>query len=100
MALEAVVRHDAAEIRVAGEEDAEEIVDLALVPVGAVVEGCQAGHRRGLVGVGLDANARVVAHAEEVVDDLEALVAGGEVDGRDGADLGELGGRVVWWGVG
>jgi hypothetical protein len=37
-----------------------------------------------------------VAHAEQVVDDLEALVAGGEVDGSDVADLGELGGGVVW----
>jgi hypothetical protein len=36
-----------------------------------------------------------VADGQEVVDDLEALVAGGEVAGSDGADLGELGSRVV-----
>jgi hypothetical protein len=36
-----------------------------------------------------------VAHAEEVVDHLEALILGREVDGGDVADLRELGGGVV-----
>jgi hypothetical protein len=36
-----------------------------------------------------------VADTKQVVDDLEPLVAGGEVDGGDVADLGELGGSVV-----
>lgn len=95
VALEAVVGHDAAEVRVVDEEDAEEVVDLALVPVGALVEGHDGGDRRGLVGVGLDTDAGVVADGEEIVDDLEALRAGGVVGGCDGADLGELGGGVV-----
>lgn len=37
-----------------------------------------------------------MSHAEQVVYDLEALVLGGEVDCSDGADLGELGGCVVY----
>lgn len=37
--------------------------------------------------------------AEQVVDDLEPLVAGGEVDGGDVAQLGEFGGGVVWGGL-
>lgn len=80
----------------ANEEDAEHVVGLALVPVGAGEETCDAGNRRGLVGVGLDSEPGVVANAKEIVDDFEALVAGGEVDGRDGADLSELGGGVVY----
>jgi hypothetical protein len=95
VALEAVVGHDTAEIRVAGEEDAEEIVDLSLVPVGSVEEADDAGDGGDLVGVGLDADPGVVADAQEVVDDLESLVTGGEVDCGDGADCGELGSSVV-----
>lgn len=37
-----------------------------------------------------------MADGEQVVDDFEALVAGGVVDGGDVADLGELGGGVVF----
>ena len=40
VAVEAVVGHDTSEIGVADEEDAEHVVDLTLVPVGAVVEAC------------------------------------------------------------
>jgi len=95
MTLEAVVGHDATEIGVAGEEDSKQIVNLALVPVGTIKEGGDAGNGGGLVGVGLDPDSGVVAHTEQVVDDLEALVTGGEVDGGDIADLGELGRGVV-----
>lgn len=95
MALETVVGHDAAQIGVAHKEDTHQVVDLALVPIGALVQADYRGYGRGFVGVGLDADAGVVAHAEEVIDDLEALVASGEVDGCDVADLGELGGGVV-----
>lgn len=96
VSVESVVGHDASEVRVADEEDAEHVVDLALVPVGAVVEACDGWDWRGLVGVGLDADAAVVAHREQVVDDFEALVAGRVVDGGDVADLGEFGGGVVF----
>lgn len=96
VSVETVVGHDAPQIGVVREEHTEEVVYLTLVPVGTVVEGCDGWHGGGLVGVGLDANARVVANGEQVVDDLEALVAGGVVDGGDVADLGELGGGVVF----
>lgn len=61
VALETVVRHDASQVGVAGEEDTEQVVDLALVPVGAVKEAGDARHWGRLVGVGLNADARVVA---------------------------------------
>jgi hypothetical protein len=96
VSVEAVVGHDAPQIGVADEEDTEHVVDLTLVPVGTVVEACDGGYGRGLVGVGLDANARVVADGEHVVDDLEALVAGRVVDSGDVADLCEFGGGVVF----
>ena len=44
----------------------------------------------------IDADARVVADGEHVVDDLEALVAGRVVDSGDVADLCEFGGGVVF----
>lgn len=96
VSVKAVVRHDAPQVGVTSEEDTEHVVDLTLVPVGTVVEGCDGGDGRGLVGVGLHANAGVVADGKHVVDNLEALVAGWVIDGGDVADLGELGGCVVF----
>lgn len=77
------------------EEDTKQIVDLALVPVGTVVEIAQTGDWGGLVRVCLDSEARVVADAEHVVDDFKALVLGGVVDGCDVGDLCVLSRGVV-----
>lgn len=79
----------------AGKKDAKEVVDLALIPVGAVVEAGDTGDRRGLIGVGLDTDAGVVADGQEVVHYFEALVAGGEVACSDGAHLCEFSRGVV-----
>jgi hypothetical protein len=95
VAVETVVGHDAAKIGVSNEEDTEQIVDLTLVPVGTIVETAERRNRGGLVGVGLDTNASVVADREHVVDDLETLVTSRVVDSGDVADLGELCGSVV-----
>lgn len=76
-------------------EDTKQVVDFSLVPVGSVVQIAQAGNWSCLVCVCLDPQARVVADAEHVVDDLEALVLGGVVDSCDVRDLGVLGGSVV-----
>ena len=43
MAVEAVIGEDAAQVRMAVEQHAEEVVDLALVPVGAGKDGGRAG---------------------------------------------------------
>ena len=93
--VETVVGHDATKIGVSNEEDTEQVVDLTLVPVCAVVQTAKRRDGSGLVGVGLDANTGVVADGKHVVDNLEALVAGGVVDSGDVADLGEFGGGVV-----
>lgn len=74
----------------------KQIVDFAFVPVRAVVEVAEGGDGGGFVGVGFDADPAVVADAEEVVDDFEAGVARGVVDGGDVGDLGEFGGGVVF----
>lgn len=95
VAIEAVVGHDAAQIRVSGEEDTEHVVDLTLVPQSTLKETGHTGDGGSLIRIGLDTDARVVADTEKVVDDLEALVAGGEVDTSDIGDLGKLGGSVV-----
>jgi hypothetical protein len=97
--FESVVGHDAAQVGMPNEEDAKQVVNLAFIPIGAVKQANDAGNRRGLVGVCLDPDSGVVADAEEVVDNLEALVASREVDGGDVADLGELGRSVVCSGL-
>lgn len=90
MTVESVVGHNAAEIRVADEEDTEQIVDFTLIPVGTVIEGRDRWNRLGLVGVGLDSYPGVMADTEKIVYDLESLVAGRKVDScniRDGREL-------------
>lgn len=96
VAIKAVVGHDTTQIGVAGEEDTEHVVHLTLVPQSTLEQTGNTGHGAGLVGVGLDTDTRVVAHTEHVVDDLEALVAGGEVDTGDVRDLSVFGRGVVF----
>ena len=87
MAGEAVVGEDATQVRVVGEEHAVHVPDLALEPVGALEQAAYGVDGRQLVRVGLDAHTLVVAHRQQVVDDLEAEdarrhVHGGHVDER------------------
>jgi len=114
MALKAIVGQDSSQVRVSCKEDAVHIPSLALKPVGSpasskpyetkkkkaggVVIPKQGRDRRdgqGLVGVSLDADARIVAMAEHVVDDLETVRARGVVNASDIDHLLELGRRVV-----
>jgi hypothetical protein len=95
MSIKSVVGHDSSEIGVANEEDTKQIINLSLVPVCSVVQTCDARNWRCLVRICLDTNSRVVAHAQEVVDDFEPLVSGREIDSSDIGDLGELCGGVV-----
>lgn len=77
-------------------EDPEKVVDLTFVPVRSVVERADGWHGRGFIGVGLHADARVVAYGEQIVDDFEAVGAGGEVNGGDIHHRGEFGGSVIF----
>lgn len=95
MTVETVIGHDTAQIGVSREEDTEHVVDLTLVPQSTLEQTSHTGDGGGLVGVGLDTDAGVVADTQQVVDDLETLVTGGEVDTGDIGDLSELGGGVV-----
>jgi hypothetical protein len=95
MAIKSVVGHDSSEIWVSNEEDTEQIVDLSLIPVCSIVQTRNAGDWRCLVGVCLDTNSGVVAHAQEVVDNFESLVSGGKINSSDVGDLGELCGGII-----
>lgn len=95
MSVEAVVSHDAAQIGVSNEEDAEQIVNLALVPVCSVVQTADGRDRGRLIRVGLDPDSRVVPDTQHVVDDLETLVSCRIVDCCNVRDLGELRSCVV-----
>ena len=93
--LEAVIGEDAAQVRVAGEQDPVEVVGLALEPVGGREHVDHGGHRRHLVGLDLDADARVPARRQEVVDDVEPLLAAGIVDPAEIDEADELAAAVV-----
>lgn len=95
MPIKSVVGHNSSKIWVTDKENSEHIIDLPLVPVGSIVKICDAGNRRCLVCVGLHSNPRVVADAQEIVDNLKSLVSGGEIDSGDIGNLGKLGGSVV-----
>lgn len=77
-------------------EDAVEVIHFSLVPVGAIEQAGDAGNRGRLVGIGLDPNTGVVSDREQIVDDLESVLARGVVGCGDGANLSELGGSVVF----
>src|SRR5262245_5253219 len=83
VALEAVVGQDTAQVRVAGEQDAVEIVGLPLEPVGGGEHPHRAGHRGVRVDLALDADALVPPRRQQVIDHLEAPLALGVVDAAD-----------------
>lgn len=95
MAVESIIGQHTAEIGMAGEEDTKHVVHFTFVPESAVEEAGHTGYGLCLVAVRLDADTRVVADTEHVVDNLESLVAGGIVDRSYIGDLGVLGGGMV-----
>ena len=78
-----------------GEPHAVEVVGLALEPAGRAEHRRGRRHRRRLVGRDLDADALVVLEAEQIVDDVEALLALGPVDAADIHQLLEQAARIV-----
>src|SRR5947208_8324570 len=89
MTLKAVIGQDAAQIGVVGEINSEQIPRFALPPAGAVEQPNCRWHGLLFVGLDLDADALVEPHAEEVIDDLEALWPVWEIDAADVAEHGE-----------
>jgi len=55
MTIEAVVSHNASEVRMAGEENTEEIPHFSFIPIGTVIQACDAWDWSCLVCVGLHA---------------------------------------------
>lgn len=84
------------EIGVVDEEYIKYVVYFVFILVGVIIEGGKIGNGRGFVGVGFDMDVGVVVDVEEVVDDFEVLVMGGEVDGGDVVDYGKFGRGVVY----
>lgn len=95
VAIETIVGHDTAKVGVSREKDTEHIVYLTLVPQCTLEQTSHTGNGGGFVGVGLDADTGVVADTEKIVDDLETLVAGREVNTSDVGDLSVLGHGVI-----
>ena len=94
VAGEAVPEEQPAQVGMAVEADAEQVEDLALLQVRAVVEAGQRGHGR-ILAVGgdhLDLDDVVEVQRLEVVDELEVALA---VDRGEVAEEDEVGGLVV-----
>src|SRR5690348_10642363 len=79
MPHEAVIGEDAAQVRVAVEEDAVEVEGLPLEPGGGSPDGDQRGHHGRLAALAVDpqADALVAAHGQEVIDHREAALGQG-----------------------
>jgi hypothetical protein len=71
IAVEAVIGEDAAQVRVALEEDAVHVEGFALVPVGGGIDLDDRGNGGVLVGLQLDPDARVPGHRQQMVDHVE-----------------------------
>ena len=95
MSVEAVVRHDTPQIWMSSEEDAKQIIDLPLIPVGAIIQARDARYRFCLICIRLDPNAAIMPHAQHVVHDLEAIVPCRVVHGCDIGDHGVFSSRMI-----
>src|SRR5262245_53475502 len=95
MAFESVIREQPAHVRMPGEDDAVEVVGLALEPISGGKDADDRGNRCRLVDLGLDANAQVLLGREQMVDDVEALFAARPVDRGDVDQAPELAALVV-----
>src|SRR5215212_11982412 len=89
VAREAVVEEDPAQVRVADELDAEQVVDLALLELGAGPDGRQARAERVRLGreIGADHHAAGRRHIVPPVAVVEHLDAVAPIDGRDPGEV-------------
>jgi hypothetical protein len=95
MTFEAVIGQDAAQVGIVGEIDPEQVPSLTLPPAGAAEEPDRGRHRLLFIGLELESNPLIEAHAEEVVDNLEAQWPVGVVDATDVAEDPETAFRVA-----
>src|SRR4051812_35149601 len=95
MAFETVIGKNAAHIGVAGEQNAVEIVSFALKPVGAAVNLDQRSNRLALAKLSLHSHALINARRQEMVDDVEALLAPGPIDRGDVDNAAEQAAGIV-----
>ena len=83
MAGKAVVGENATQVRMPREENTEQVVGLALEPVGTGEDAGDRRHRHRVVGRELHPHADVLRRAEQMVHHLEALLALRVVDTAD-----------------
>ena len=83
MTLEAIIGEDPPQIRMAGEHNAIEVVSLPFIPIRAGKDLDDRGHRRRLIGLDFEANARIVFGRKQMIDDIKAAFAARPIDCRD-----------------
>src|ERR1700722_6590829 len=93
--IKAVVGQDAPQIRMTVKQHAKQVVNLTLVPVSARIDGSRAHDRRVDVGRDLDPDPTVQLRRQQMIDDVEALLALRMIDPRNIDDRNELSVRIV-----
>src|SRR5262245_20695030 len=95
MALKAVIGEEPPQIGVARKQNAVEVVGFALEPIRSGEQADDARHGRARIGLGADANAMVQPRAQEMIDDLETLLALGIVHPANVDEAAEAAAWVV-----
>src|SRR5665213_2154439 len=93
--VEPVIGQDAAQVGMVAETDAVKVPCLALPPAGGAEYADRGWHGLLLVGLQLHADAQIVAHAEEIIDHVEAQRPVRIVDAANVAEHGEAALRIV-----
>ena len=96
MSIKSIVCHDPPQVWMAYKEYSEQVIYLPLIPVRSIVEAGDARYRCRLVCVGLDPDSGIMSNAEQVVDDLKALVLCGVIDCRNVRYHSELGSGMIF----
>ncbi len=93
MALESIVGEDPPQVGMIGKPYAVEVVGLALEPAGRAIDWRSRRHGHRFVGRDFYSNPLVVLQAEQIVDDVEALLALWPIDATDVDELLE---QALW----
>lgn len=88
--LESVIGQNAAQVGVVGEEDTVHVPDFTFIPIGRLVHFAGGIQWSKFICVGLDTNARVVAQRQQIVDNLEAVLAARYIHASYVHQVGEL----------
>src|ERR1700728_4831256 len=95
VAFEAVIGQNAPQVRMAIKQHAEQVINLALVPVRPRIDSRRTRDRRVFVGRDLDPDPPVQPRRQQMIDDIEPLLALRIIGPRNIDDRNEFSGKVL-----